>query len=242
MSTPGKAQSRATKSPLIAPDGNREAAEQPRANVTQPDPRTQAVIEEKLRAARDAAHQGQWWRAYQLSVEVTKLAPNNVNAWLYRAALTENSEDRMAYLSRALSLAPQNVQAGRGMYGALSNYLEDDPFLRYLEENDVLYRVETGEGQIVVVPKERATTRAYPFNEPHSLRVTYRWLAYSTLGLLLAGLGTLVCAPVAASFAWQASHEPLSRSDTRRARFALAYALVLWTLGLMLSFLFLLHL
>ncbi len=245
---PGSTHSRATASSKLsagAPvdrDHTLDAADQTRNNTAQRDSRTQALVAEKLRDARDAAHQGQWWRAYQLSKEATNLAPENVNAWLYRAALTNTTEDRIDYLTKALSLAPEDTQAGRGMYGALSRYLKEDPFLRYVEENDMLYRVVTGEGHVVAVPKDRATTRPYPFNEPHVLRVTYRWLAYSLLGLMLAGLGTLVCAPVAAAFAWQASHEPLSRDDHRRALMALLYAAALWMLGLLFSFLFLLHL
>src|SRR5438105_3475744 len=107
---PGKTHSRARASSKLsagAPvehDHTLDATEQARNNLAQPDSRTQALVVEKLENARDAAHQGQWWRAYQLSVEATKLAPDNVNAWLYRAALADNTEDRIDYLTKALSL------------------------------------------------------------------------------------------------------------------------------------------
>src|SRR5437016_3053102 len=100
----------------VGPDDTFDAADQARNKTAQRDSRSQALVAEKLRNARDAAHQGQWWRAYQLSVEATKLAPDNVNAWLYRAALTDTTEDRIDYLTKAVSLAPEDTQAGRGMY------------------------------------------------------------------------------------------------------------------------------
>ena len=203
---------------------------------------TQALLAEKLDAAREAAQLGNRERAFQLSLEATRMAPKSVEAWLYCAALVSNSDERLAYLTKALSLAPQDVQAGRGMYATLNQYLKADPFLRYLEENDLLYRVVTGEGRVVAVPKDRTFTPLFPASEPHVLRATNRWLAYALVGLFLAGLGTLVCAPIAAAFAWRARHELRSADQRSRADLALIYAAVLWMFGLLFSFLLLLHL
>src|SRR5713101_4401956 len=98
---PGNTRSRATApSKLAVGVPSVDASDQTRNDPVQRDSRSQVLVAAKLRNARDAAHQGQWWRAYQLSIEATKLAPDNVNAWLYRAALTDNTEDRIDYLTK----------------------------------------------------------------------------------------------------------------------------------------------
>jgi hypothetical protein len=127
------------------------------------------------------------------------------------------------------------------MYETLKLYLERDPFLRYLEETEGLYHALTGEGQVVIVPKDRAVSPPYPAPERTSLERAFRWLTYSLLGLPLAGLVTLVCAPVAVAFALRAGEQPLNKHRRRRANAALVYASILWMIGFVLGFLFLLH-
>lgn len=190
---------------------------------------------------KEASRQGDRQRAYQLSLEVTRLAPESVEGWVYLAVLTEDRTQKIAYLNKALSLAPDYSYAQRGMYEALKYTLEQDPFLRYLEETDTLYHVLTGEGRVVNVPKERTPIAAYPPKEPPPLRPVFRWLAFSILGMLIGGLGTLVCAPVAMIQAWNVIQEPVNRTQRRSAAIAMIFAGVLWLVSFFLSFLFVLH-
>lgn len=196
--------------------------------------------EDKLWAARQAAQSGQRQRAYQLSLEATNLAPDNVEAWFFCAALTNANEERLSALSKVLSLDPEHASARRDMYETLDRYRKQDPFLRYLGETETLYRVITGEGQFITVPKDRAVD-ASP-NESGTLHSAYRWIGYSLAGLLLAGLGAMVCAPIAAALAWRAGHEAPGAEIRRRASLMLVAAIVMWAIGLLLSCLFLLHL
>jgi tetratricopeptide (TPR) repeat protein len=209
---------------------------------SQHNPPSQTLIEATLKLARKASQSGQRQRAFELSQQVAEIAPDNAEAWLYLAVFTDNEEQRLVYLNKALNLAPEHAEAQYGMYETLKSYLQQDPYLRYLEETDTLYQVLTREGQAIVVPKDRAVDTPYPPVKPTPLHPVFRWLRYSLIGLLTAGLVTLVCAPIAALQAWRAIRHPLDIDDHRRATMALVYAGVLWVIGLALSILFLLHL
>lgn len=202
---------------------------------------TEALVAAKLKAATKAAQLGRWQRAHHLSVDATRLAPNSVEAWLCRAALAASSEERLVCLTEVLKRSPDHREARRGMYDAMNRYLKQRPFLRFLEETPEMYRIVTGSGEVVIVPKDRGP-RSLPPNDPAVAQPAYRWLGLALLGLLLAGLGALVFAPVAAALAWRDSHTATTVEQRQRAKNALVYAGILWTTGLLLSFLFLLHL
>lgn len=199
-------------------------------------------VVQKLNAAQEAAQSGERRQAYELSREATLAVPENVDAWLLRGQLADSSEECLACISKAIALAPEHSAAKHNLYDTLKRYLDEDPFLRYIEETDVVYRVLTGEGRAVVIPKDRAVAESYPPVESSPLRPVFLWLVLSAIGLLTAGLGTVVCAPIAIALAWRASQMPLNHHQRRRVQFALLYAHVLFAIGLLLTFVFLLHL
>ncbi len=196
---------------------------------------------EKLYFAKQAAELGDRVRAYELSREATQLEPDNVDAWLYRAAAAKHAKQRLSCLSKALNLAPENLQAQHRMYQALNRYLNRDPFLRYLDETDVQYRMVTGAGRVIIVTKDHAAVVPYPASEYPELRLAYRWLSYALVGLLSAGIATLVCAPLAAAHACRSSQVASTRVQRRESILAMIYAGALWLVGLLFSILFLLH-
>jgi hypothetical protein len=153
-----------------------------------------------------------------------------------------SGEERLTALSEALTESPENPEARRAMYLVMYRYLQHFPFLRYLEENDLLYQVITSGGRVIRVPKDRAVAVPYPPKPTTLLQRSYRWLGYALLGLLLAGLGAVIFAPIAASFAWRAAREAQNVDYRNRAGMALVYAVSLWGIGLLFGFLFLLHL
>jgi hypothetical protein len=201
----------------------------------------QGTAQATLERVRGFVHQGKLLEAFHLSRELTKTAPDNVEAWLYCAVLANTDEQRFAYLSKALSLAPDHPRARRGVYKMLQHYLQQDPFLRYLEETERAYRVVTGEGRTLIVPKDRASAIVHPAIIYTAIQPVYRWLRYSVLGLPLAGLPTLVCASLAWILAWYAIYQTVGTTGFRRAVMALVYASVLWTLGFTFAFLLLLN-
>lgn len=202
----------------------------------------ETAIAQKLSTAKEYAQMGQLPYAYRLSREATIAAPGNVDAWLLRGAFAESNEECLACISRAIMLAPQHSVAKHSMYNALRRYLDQNPFLRYIDETDLLYRVLNREGRAIVIPKDRTVSAAYPPTESTPLQPVFRWLTFSALGLLLAGFGAVACAPIAGAKAWRLSQQSLNVHDRRQARMALLFASILFVTGLLLSFIFLIHL
>jgi hypothetical protein len=163
--------------------------------------------------------------------------------WLSRAAESTTFEERLVNLSQAVSVAPGQPSTRQRMYETLKPYLARRPFLRYSHENALLYRVSTAEGMALNVAKDRAIVTPYPPPLKSSpLRPVFRWFRWSLLGLLVAGLGTLICAPMAARAAWLVSHHASNPLHRKRASVIFVYALVLWLIALLLSGLFVIHL
>ena len=169
------------------------------------------------------------------------VSASQVQMWLSRAAAATTFEERLVCLSQAVSLAPDQPTAQRRIYETLKAFLNRKPFLRYAHENPLVYHIATADGLALAVPKDRAISPPYPLPKPSALRPAFRWFGLSLLGLLIAGLGTLVFAPISASLAWAASKRASDPGLRRRARAIVVYALLLWLLGLLLSALFLVH-
>jgi hypothetical protein len=148
----------------------------------------------------------------------------------------------LAYLSQALLFNPTHPLARQRMYHALQRLLQRDAFLAYVDENEGVYQVHTASGQSLVVPKDRAISLPYPPKQRSLLQWAYRWLGWALLGLLPAGLGTLVCAPVAAILALLAWQRPLDQADIIRSIIIMLSAAVLWFGALPLYIILVLHL
>ena len=188
-----------------------------------------------------AIGQGESQRARQLSTAATRLAPRDADVWFWRAETATTPQDTFLYLCRALLLNPKHSGAQQRMYESLQDQLRQDAFLAYIDESDSFYRVRTGAGQPIIIPKSRAAAAPYPSNEPSPLQPAFQWLRWALLGLLLAGLGTLVCAPIAMALALRAGRHPLSRADSVRLKIVLVMAVSLWCCALVLGALFLIH-
>lgn len=202
---------------------------------------TYASLPTILSSIEVAAHQGEHQKAYQLSTEATRLAPRNAEAWLWRAETANNVQEKGLFLCRALLLNPKHPIAQRRMHKLLQLTLEHDACLAYVDETDTFYRVRTGAGQPLIVPKGRAVSTSHLPGVLSPLQPALNWLGLTLLGLLLAGLGTLVCAPVAILLALRARKQPLSRPDATRVKVVLAIAVLLWLCGLLLSTLLFIH-
>jgi hypothetical protein len=150
--------------------------------------------------------------------------------------------EALAYLSQALLFNPNFTPARRKMYQFLQRLLQKDAFLAYVDETENFYRVHNAAGLPLVVPKERAIIPPYPPQKLSLLQWAYRWLGWALLGLLPAGLGTLICAPVAMVLAVVAWLQPLGPRDATRALIILGSAILLMCGALPLYILLVLHL
>lgn len=192
--------------------------------------------------AQDFTEQGQREQAYKKSLEATKIAPQDIDAWLLRADTAASLEEKLVCLSRLNALNPNWAPARERTYYALKDLLQQEPFLAYIDETDELYRVKSGLELYLNVPKARAVPEPYPAPKSGELQSTYRWLAWSLIGLVLGGIGAIILAPVAAFKAFWLQLQPLTRRDRVRAIVAFVAAVLIWLAALPLGYLFYIHL
>lgn len=198
-------------------------------------------VDHLLADAEYYASQGERQQAYQYSLEATLKAPQEIQAWLWRADTAASLEEKMICLSRLCALNPHFLPARHKMHATLSDLLHREPFLAYIDETEELYRVRSGLDIYLNIPKSRAIPETYPSQQPGILNSTYKWLLVSAIGLLLGGIGAVFLAPVAVVKAFLLQLKPLSRSDQVRALVAFLLAVLIWLAAFPLGVLFVLH-
>ncbi len=196
----------------------------------------------KTDAAWQAFSQGQRAQAYLLSLEATRFEPNNSEAWFARSAAAPSLEEKSLCLSRAQTLSPANPYIKKQMYHRVRDLLEQDPFLAYLEETEHFYRVRNNGELILTIAKDRAIPERFPSRKSPAVRPNPRLMSLAIIGLIPAGLGALVFAPMLGYQAAQALSQSSSQADRVRARVSLIIASLVFGLGLGLSYLFWIHL
>ncbi len=198
-------------------------------------------VENLLNDARQALEAGNREAAYRLSLEVTKQNQDDEEAWMIRARTAASSEERLLCLSRAIRIDPRDPSVKQVLYDALKTALEMDPFLAYMNENGELYFVRNEEYESLAVPKDRSIPEIYPPQRPEALSKAYRRLGWAVLGLALAGLGTLVFAPLALRMAVTTLHQPVDKPDRVRARLVIWLSILLFAVSLSLGWLVVIH-
>ena len=198
-------------------------------------------INQLLSESEKAIREGNKQHAYELSLQATKVAPENLEAWFLRATLAPSLEERLFCVNCLNELSPDRQDRHHVAFSAVKELLDRDPFLAYLEETEALYRVINRNNQVVVIPKKRAAANPSP-ERPEALKPAYRLLVMAMFGLLLAGVGTLIFAPLAALAALGAGPSLRSRSERVSSMVVLILASLLFLLGLIFAILFALHL
>jgi hypothetical protein len=205
---------------------------------------TNQSVTDLLSASEKAVREGNGELAYQLSLQATQIEPNNVDAWLLRATLAPTLDERLACVNHLNELAPNFHDRYNVAFFALKDLLDRNPFLRYLEETDDLYRVVNAERMVLSIPKKRAPADPSPPEQPQPgpLRVAQRWLIVAIAGLLVAGLGTVIFAPIAAFAAIRAHQAEGSHAERVKSSLIVVVAFGLFIVGFLFSLLFVLHL
>ena len=199
-------------------------------------------LDNQLAQAMQAAEKGNPAQARKVLRRLTRNEPSNIQAWLCRAAMAETTEERLRYLTVVLEMEPEHPGAAKEVRRLLYNELEDDAFVDYEGETDFLYHIRTAQKSRVVVPKGRRPFELYPSPEQGPLGRTWRWLRLALLGLAFAGLGAVVFGALAAGAALRAGRQPLEPRERREQKIAFLLAILIWTTGLALTGLLLLHL
>jgi len=199
-------------------------------------------VNELLADAEKAIRDGDGRYAYELSLQATQAAPENLDAWFLRASLAPSMEERILCINRLNELEPDHQDKHNVAFFTLKELLDHDPFLAYLEETDGLYRVFNADRMVLSIPKRRSVTTLYPDDQINKLTAARRWLMLAIFGLLLAGIGTVIFAPIAAWTAINAGQSIRSRSGRVNSTVMLFAAMTLFVIGLIFSLLFIMHL
>jgi hypothetical protein len=179
--------------------------------------------------------------AHRRWIERTGTDPSSEEAWIGRAETASALEEKLMSLNRALAINPANTAARKAMHDRMRELLHRDPRLTYRGESSHFYHVQAAGGFEFGHPKDRRLVDPYPPARVPVAHSAHRWLLWSLVGLLLAGLATVVSAPIAALRAAALLRRPLSRIDERRAQIVIFGAALLWLVGLFLAFILVLH-
>jgi hypothetical protein len=124
----------------------------------------------------------------------------------------------------------------------MQQLLRKDAFLAYQGETDIIYKIRTLAEFQFIHPKDRAMAKQFPPQNAPPARSAINWLGWSVVGLIPAGLGTLIMAPLAMIAATQLLRQPAESIDRRRAWIVIGGAIVLWLIALVFIFILTLHL
>ncbi len=201
-----------------------------------------AKADQLLMDAQIQARRGDYQQAHKLSIQATRIQPDNVEAWLARSRYSASLDERLFSLSQVHRLDPHHPAAKKEGYQVIWRMLEQDPYLAYLDETDDLYYVRNNAYLSLALPKDRGVPESYPMRKPGRLSYAFRWLGLALIGLLFAGLGTLVFAPLAILSVILAQRHGLSRSDQIRSVVVVLVAGVLLAVAIGMATLLYTHL
>jgi len=154
----------------------------------------------------------------------------------------EKLEESVTALNQELELDPENAVARQTLYETMQQLLRKDAFLAYQGETDVIYKIRTLSEFQFIHPKDRAMVELFPPQTSPPARTAIHWLGWSVIGLIPAGLGTLIIAPLAIIAAIKLLRQPIELIDRRRAWIVIGGAIALWLIALVFFFILTLHL
>jgi len=158
------------------------------------------------------------------------------------ANISETLEESVTELNVELELNPENAAARQALYETMQKMLRKDAFLAYLSETKDYYTIRTFAEFQFVHPKDRAMPDIFPRLEQAPAQKAIHWLVWSLVGLIPAGLGTLVCAPLAILAAIKLLLQKNSLTERRRAWVVLSGAAVLLLIAMLFLTILILHL
>ena len=137
--------------------------------------------------------------------------------------------------------ANEAIRRDLSTYQSVQNLLAQDPFLLYLDETYELYHVRHSTDLDLLVRKNRSSPEPFPATRPVLLQKAYSWLWMACIGLLLAGLGAMMLAMMAAAAALGLNLQPISRADRIRSLVVVLLSGALWLGGLLFVAILLVH-
>jgi hypothetical protein len=178
--------------------------------------------------------------AYQKWLGLTLAEPSSLEAWIGRANAAVDMQEKIGSLSHALELDPASIRARQTLHACMTELLKRDSRLEYQGETRSVYRLRTPQQYEFSHPKDRAPSEL-PAAGGQGVRRIYGWLKWALIGLIPAGLGTLLFAPMTMLGAVLLLQRPLAEGDRRRMWLAILLGAVLWLLALIPMIILALH-
>src|SRR5688572_31874258 len=118
--------------------------------------------EDLIDKSEKALREGNREHAYQLSLQATKVAPDNTDGWLFCATLAPSLAERVFCVNHLNELAPGYQDRHDIAFFAFKELFDEKPYLAYLAETDELYRVINTDRVVLNILKKRARFEPYP--------------------------------------------------------------------------------
>lgn len=205
------------------------------------DNKQKTEVSHLLDRAGQLAGQGDREKAYQSSLEATRLAPDEPAAWYVRAQNAASNEERLMCLSRAYSLGPDDPETQTALRTAVYTLLKQEPFLAYVYETEGFYQVRSGRELLINIPKNRTYETPFLKKKPGPAQPAFRWLGWSLLGLLLGGVGAVVLAPIAAFQALRLHASVPLEGERVRLLIVFLLSVIIWLAAIPISWLLLIR-
>ncbi len=181
-------------------------------------------------------------RARQVFERAVATDPANADAWLRLSYATPDPYQALEYVQRAVELKPNDPAIQSGLRYILFNRFKQDPFVEFLAETDRDYVITLRGSRPVVVPKRRKRSEIFPPAKLSEGQRVAGMLGWEALGIIAAGAGALILAPVVIQRAYRLLNtRGLEPVEQRRALLTLIFAAGLGLLGEAIFALFLLH-
>ncbi len=153
---------------------------------------------------------------------------------LHKARTAGDGETALEYVQRAVDLLPDDPRVLSSVQLSMFEKLNSDAFLAYLAETDKSYVITFRNSRPFSVPKARAEAEQYPPTHRTEAERALRMMWWMILGLIPAGIVTVVLSP----FALRHGIRALKRDhgDPQQHRLAWTAIFVAFSLGLLGAF------
>ena len=202
---------------------------------------SEAINAHNLAATQETAEQGDLQTARSQIGDAAQIAPREIEGWLRRVEAAQSVEEAIACLDQVSDLLPANPEIAAKIFMLSNKLVTLDPFIAYDHETDEMYYVRNSSSQAFKVPKYHPTQASALSDYPGLLRSAHRWLWVALAGLLFAGVGAVLFAPLAALSAIRLNFKPVSKAVRTQSVIFLIISSFLWLLGLLLAVVFLVH-
>lgn len=166
-----------------------------------------------------------------------------IDALLKACSAAPDNDTALEYAQRAADALPDDPQVQESVQRSVFARLNQDAFVAFLAETHKHYVITFRNSRPVVIPKSRTQPEIFPVVKHTEGERSVGMLWWLILGLIPAGIGTLILSPLVMGHALEVILRPgLDAREKRLAWVAVFLTVVLGLLGMFFALLLVLHL